>query len=80
MEKKIFFAEEIEFKFPGKEIGKDEIEEIDDFPGRDDFIEFYITHNGGDFVMGACFFLNLVIALLYMENHISHWRCSLEFV
>lgn len=56
MEKKIFFAEEIEFKFPGKKIGKDEIEEIDDFPGRDDFIEFYITHNGGDFVMGACFF------------------------
>jgi hypothetical protein len=56
MEKKIFFAEEIEFKFPGKKIGEDEIEEIDDFPGKDDFIEFYITHNGGDFVNGAWFF------------------------
>lgn len=56
MKKTMFFKEEIEFEFPGKKIGKDEIEEIDDFPGKDYFIEFYTAHNGGDFIKGAWFF------------------------
>lgn len=56
MKDKIFFAEEIEFECPGEEIGKNEIDEIDDFPGKDDFIEFYTIHNGADFIWGAGFF------------------------
>lgn len=51
-----FFAEEITFDYPGKEIGKNEIDEIDDFPGKEDFIEFYTVHNGLDFTYGAWFF------------------------
>lgn len=43
----------------GKKIGKDEIDEIDDFPGKEDFIEFYTIHNGGDFIEGAWFFPEL---------------------
>ncbi len=52
----MFFADEIEFEFPGKGIDKSEIDEIDDFPGKEDFINFYTIHNGGDFIDGAWFF------------------------
>lgn len=52
----MFFAEEIVFDYPGGKIGKEEIEGIDDFPGKEDFIDFYMIHNGGDFVEGAWFF------------------------
>lgn len=50
-----FFAENVIFEHPGKKIGKDEIDEIDDFPGKKDFIKFYNAHNGGDFTYGAWF-------------------------
>ncbi len=50
------FADEIEFKFSGKKISKTEIDEIEDFPGKEDFINFYTIHNGGDFIDGAWFF------------------------
>ena len=52
----IFFAEEIIFDYPGKKISQNEIDEIDDFPGKDDFIRFYTAHNGGSFVYGAWFY------------------------
>ena len=55
MKEERFFAEEIEFEYPGEKIGKNEIDEIDDFPGREDFIEFYTVHNGMDFIMGVWF-------------------------
>jgi len=51
-----FFADKITFNYPGEVIGEEEIDEIDDFPGKEDFINFYITHNGGDFTYGAWFF------------------------
>ena len=50
MKEKMFFSEEIDFEFYGKMIEKEEIEKIDDFPGKEDFI------NGGDFTDGAWFF------------------------
>jgi len=51
-----FFAEEIKLEYIGKEINKEQIDEvIDDFPGKDDFIDFYLTHNGGSFMYGAWF-------------------------
>ena len=56
MKENMFFADEIEFEFPGKKIGRKEIDEIDDFPGKEDFIKFYTIHNGGDFIDGAWFF------------------------
>ncbi len=56
MKKDNFFAEEITFDYPGKQIGQSDIDEIDDFPGKEDFIRFYTAHNGGDFVDGAWFF------------------------
>lgn len=37
----IFFAEEIIFDISGKKISQNEIDEIDDFPGKEDFIRFY---------------------------------------
>lgn len=52
----MFFAEEIRFDYPGEKITQREISEIDDFPGREDFIAFYTAHNGGDFIDGAWFF------------------------
>ena len=55
MKDEMFFAEEIEFKVLGGKIGKKEIDEIDDFPGKEDFIEFYTIHNGIDFIEGAWF-------------------------
>lgn len=51
-----FFAEKIVFEYPGKEIGKEEINELDDFPGKEDFVNFYSVHNGGGFLVGAWFF------------------------
>ena len=56
MKEEIFFAEEIEFGYPREKIGKNEIDEIEDFPGKEDFIEFYTIHNGLDFIRGARFF------------------------
>ena len=56
MKENTFFAEEIIFEYPGKKIGKNEIDEVDDFPGKEDFIDFYTVHNGGDFIKGAWFF------------------------
>lgn len=50
-----FFADIITFEYPGKEIGKEEIDELDDFPGKEDFINFYTAHNGGTFIYGAWF-------------------------
>ena len=38
MKEEKFFAEEIEYEYPGEKIGKNEIDEIDDFPGKEDFI------------------------------------------
>ncbi|MCM1500193.1 MAG: hypothetical protein NC124_17155 [Clostridium sp.] len=54
MKENMFFADEIEFY--GKEIDKNKIVEMDDFPGKEDFIKFYTIHNGGDFIDGAWFF------------------------
>ncbi len=51
-----FFAEEVTFDVPGKRISQNEIDEIDDFPGKEEFIRFYEAHNGGFFVYGAWFF------------------------
>lgn len=50
------FADEIPFAFSGNSIGQEEIDEIDDFPGKKDFIRFYTIHNGGDFIDGAWFY------------------------
>lgn len=52
----VFFAEEITFDFSGEEISQNEIDEIDDFPGKEEFIQFYNIHNGGIFLHGAWFF------------------------
>ena len=52
----MFFAEEIIFDVHGKQIDQNEIDEIDDFPGKEDFIRFYTAHNGGVFIHGARFF------------------------
>jgi len=56
LKEKDFFAEEIIFDVFGKKISQNEIDEIDDFPGKEDFIRFYTAHNGGFFVYGAWFF------------------------
>jgi len=53
--KNIFFAEEIVFNYFGEKISEDDINEIDDFPGKEEFIDFYSIHNGGDFTYGAWF-------------------------
>lgn len=53
---KVFFAEELIFDVPGKKISQNEIDEIDDFPGKEEFIKFYTAHNGGAFLRGAWFF------------------------
>jgi len=50
-----FFAEKIIFTPSGEGIGKEEIDEIDNFPGKDDFISFYVAHNGVEFPYGAWF-------------------------
>ena len=55
MKDDIFFAEEIVFDYPGQEISKNEIDEIDDFPGKEDLVKFYMSHNGLDFIEEACF-------------------------
>lgn len=52
----LFFAEEITFDVSGKKVSQNEIDEIDDFPGKEDFVRFYTTHNGGIFLHGARFF------------------------
>ena len=56
MKEGYFFAEEIELAYAGEQIGKNEIDEINDFPGREDFINFYTVYNGVDFINGAWFF------------------------
>ena len=56
LEDKVFFAEEIIFNVSGKKISQNEVDEIDDFPGKEDFIQFYTVHNGGVFLRGAWFF------------------------
>lgn len=45
----LFFAEEILFNGSGKKISQNEIDEMDDFPGKEDFAQFYLAHNGGCF-------------------------------
>lgn len=50
-EQKWFFTENIIFEYPGEEIDK-----LDDFPGKEDFLEFYTAHNGGSFIYGARFY------------------------
>lgn len=52
----VFFAEEIIFDSSGKEISQNEIDEMDDFPGKEDFAHFYLAHNGGEFIQGARFY------------------------
>lgn len=52
----LFFAEEIIFDVSGKKISQNEIDEIDDFPGKEEFVRFYTAHNGGVFIHGARFF------------------------
>lgn len=56
MKETVFFAEEIEFTYPGEQISDNEISELDDFPGKEDFIDFYTIHNGLNFAHGAWFF------------------------
>lgn len=56
MKDDIFFAEEIVFDYPNGKISKNQIDEIDDFPGKEDFIEFYSIHNGMDLIEGAWFY------------------------
>lgn len=55
MNENYFFAEDIVFEYPGEKIGEEEIDELDDFPGKEDFINFYMAHNGGTFIYGARF-------------------------
>jgi len=55
-DKEDFFGEKVIFGFPGAEIGRQEIDEIDDFPGKDDFVKFYVAHNGGSFIYDAWFY------------------------
>lgn len=50
------FAEKIIFNSSGKDISQNVIDEMDDFPGKEEFVRFYTAHNGGDFIYGACFF------------------------
>jgi hypothetical protein len=63
MEKKIFFAEEIEFKFPGKKIGQDEIIDVINNPfwidiqtGEIKYIDFQVSTNPNDVVTVASSF------------------------
>ena len=42
---KVFFAEEIIFDYSNDKISQNEIDEIEDFPGKDDFIHFYSIYN-----------------------------------
>ena len=44
---KVFFAEEIIFDYSNDKISQNEIDEIDDFPGKEDFVHFYSIYNGG---------------------------------
>ncbi|GAB0171129.1 SMI1/KNR4 family protein [Lysinibacillus sp. CTST325] len=50
-----FLNKDILFEYSWKEISTSEINEIvsDDFPGKKDFIEFYLAKNGGIFTKGA---------------------------
>lgn len=45
----LFFAEEILFDGSWKKISQNEIDEMDDFLGKEDFAQFYLAHNGGWF-------------------------------
>jgi len=69
--KECFFAEEIIFTYYGGKPGDAEISEIDDFPGKDDFITFYTVHNGGNFTNGAWF---------YPENGYEIPKCDEPYI
>lgn len=57
MNEEVFFAEKIAFECHWKQVMREQIDEyIDNFPGKEDFIKFYLTHNGGVFTDGAYFY------------------------
>jgi len=54
---KIFFAENVTFEHHHRTISAEEIKNaIDDFPGHEHFIDFYIIYNGGEFTQNAFFY------------------------
>ena len=56
MKENMFFAEKIMSIVKREKVCREKIDEVDDFPGKEDFIRFYMVHNGVDFTMGAWFF------------------------
>ena len=49
-----FFIEEIVFEKPWRQVTIEQINElVGDFPGKNDFIDFYLAHNGGVFTENA---------------------------
>lgn len=70
---KVFFAEELIFDVPGRKISENEIDEIDDFPGKEEFIKFYTAHNGGTFYVVHGFSQKSVIIFLLKVNHTFQW-------
>lgn len=52
-----FFGDDVLFSNHWNEITINQIEDFlpEKFPGNEDFIQFYITHNGGDFPKGSLF-------------------------
>lgn len=52
----IFFAEELEYLRLEEEICQEELDELDDFPGKEVFLRFYSAHNGMEFALSAWFF------------------------
>ena len=55
MKENMFFAEKIMSIVKREKVCREKIDEVDDFPGKEDFIRFYMVHNGVDFTMGAWF-------------------------
>ena len=56
-----FFSEAITFENHWKSVTRSQINEFtDDFPGKEDFVAFYLAHNGGAFVGCAYFYPNAV--------------------
>ena len=52
-----FFSEEIVFENHWRQLTEKQIDKyIDNFPGKNDFVEFYLSHNGGSFTEGAGLF------------------------
>jgi len=54
--KDYFFSEKIILEPIGKELSEEEISEIDDFSGKEDFVNFYRVHNGVNFPYTAWFY------------------------